>query len=485
MHATIAARLRAQLKSGQLHVLPSVRILARQNGVSYRTMWKAVRELANEGLIRVRRGTKIEAAGESRPGAAATLASLIYRDILDGVYRARQPLPKFDVFLRTHAVACSTVADAFAILQSRNCIHKQGKRWIAGPSPVPAREKKTVPPRFILVVVPSQGDWYELFNNFFLAPFITMLRTECAIHNVRLLLILTEKTGRGYPPALCGVDGVRQAIHEHGDRLLGAIIADSFAGRDAISAIVREISAGKRPVAYLDGAGNRDDLDTIARDDGLRFHRMALDEHAAVTMAIGRLAAAGHRSIGFPTLGKRSPDWLLRRLQTAQSIVERDFPNVKLVTAAQEEPVWLTFNETPADLYRTAADRFAAVRSARSLIASAQRRLLAATPSMASMLKQGATALISANDRMACQHYFWCRSAGIRVPQRLSMVSFDNIPESEIFPVSTIDFGLGQLGYLAAHLLLGDIPMQFDKSGCVRGRCTFIDRGSIAVPRDG
>jgi DNA-binding LacI/PurR family transcriptional regulator len=94
------------------------------------------------------------------------------------------------------------------------------------------------------------------------------------------------------------------------------------------------------------------------------------------------------------------------------------------------------------------------------------------------LLNAKVTALAGMNDRLAQEEYFWLKLAGIAVPGRISMVSFDNIPESIAFPISTIDFGFGRLGYLAAHAFIGDIPISADRNGSVPGICTLIDRGS-------
>jgi DNA-binding LacI/PurR family transcriptional regulator len=110
------------------------------------------------------------------------------------------------------------------------------------------------------------------------------------------------------------------------------------------------------------------------------------------------------------------------------------------------------------------------------------RRFIDHTPSMAGLLDAGVTALISSNDAMAHEHYSWCRAAGIDVPARLSIISFDNTPNAVVLPVSTIDFGFAQLGYIAAHLIIGDIPLRADREGGIPGACTLVDRGSVGRP---
>ena len=95
---------------------------------------------------------------------------------------------------------------------------------------------------------------------------------------------------------------------------------------------------------------------------------------------------------------------------------------------------------------------------------------------------RGATALLSLSDRLSREYFSWCKALDVRVPDELSIISFDNTPESVFFPVSTIDFGLAHLGYCAAHLFIGDMAIRADANGAIPGRCTLVDRGSVAAP---
>jgi len=101
---------------------------------------------------------------------------------------------------------------------------------------------------------------------------------------------------------------------------------------------------------------------------------------------------------------------------------------------------------------------------------------------MDAIIKAGATAIIAGNDFFARDYYYWFTIMGIGIPDRISMISFDNQPEFFTYPMSTIDFGFSRLGYQAAHILIGDIPMHADAEGQLPGACTLVDRGSIGPP---
>jgi len=67
------------------------------------------------------------------------------------------------------------------------------------------------------------------------------------------------------------------------------------------------------------------------------------------------------------------------------------------------------------------------------------------------------TAVFAANDVSAIQTMKVARSLGMTVPKDLSVIGFDNIPESALTdpPLTTIDQSIQQMGYEAARLLIG------------------------------
>jgi DNA-binding LacI/PurR family transcriptional regulator len=72
--------------------------------------------------------------------------------------------------------------------------------------------------------------------------------------------------------------------------------------------------------------------------------------------------------------------------------------------------------------------------------------------------------------------------AGIDVPRRLSIISFDNLAETETVPITTVDFGFQRLGYLSIHAVIGDIPVPADRNGNIAGVCSLVSRGGVGPP---
>ncbi len=64
------------------------------------------------------------------------------------------------------------------------------------------------------------------------------------------------------------------------------------------------------------------------------------------------------------------------------------------------------------------------------------------------------TAIFAANDQSAIGVFQAAEERGLRVPQDLSIVGFDNITEAKYLGLTTIDQRLAEMGYVAVHMLL-------------------------------
>jgi LacI family transcriptional regulator len=69
------------------------------------------------------------------------------------------------------------------------------------------------------------------------------------------------------------------------------------------------------------------------------------------------------------------------------------------------------------------------------------------------------TAIFAANDLSAIETVEVAHSLGLRVPDDLSVIGFDNVPESALNdpPLTTIDQSIQQMGFEAVQLLIATI----------------------------
>jgi DNA-binding LacI/PurR family transcriptional regulator len=76
----------------------------------------------------------------------------------------------------------------------------------------------------------------------------------------------------------------------------------------------------------------------------------------------------------------------------------------------------------------------------------------------------GPTAIIAPYDEHARRLYRWLIVLGVRIPEDLSLVSFDDRQEL-LYPytISSVNFGFANLGYAAFHSIIGDVPIKIDR----------------------
>jgi DNA-binding LacI/PurR family transcriptional regulator len=95
------------------------------------------------------------------------------------------------------------------------------------------------------------------------------------------------------------------------------------------------------------------------------------------------------------------------------------------------------------------------------------------------LLDQGVTAIFSGNDQMALGALSAATALGLTVPEDLSIVGFDDVPEAAFYhpPLTTVRQDLAEAGRRAVALLLGES----DAAPSVRPQ--LIVRASTAPPR--
>lgn len=99
------------------------------------------------------------------------------------------------------------------------------------------------------------------------------------------------------------------------------------------------------------------------------------------------------------------------------------------------------------------------------------------------LLDQGARAVVVGNDQMALGLMHACRDAGLAVPDDVSMVGFDDVPEAPHYPtaLTTVRQEFEAVGAAAMRVLLDDLA---GRAGLVHLRVppTLIERASAASP---
>jgi hypothetical protein len=113
-----------------------------------------------------------------------------------------------------------------------------------------------------------------------------------------------------------------------------------------------------------------------------------------------------------------------------------------------------------------------------------RRNIVTLSPLMTHLLSdQRVTAIICANDQVAQIVWEWLMAADIPVPGDMSLISFDNSPKIQTWPVDSISFGFEGLGYAAFHAIAGDIPIRKATTTTIASTPAVARRGSVGTPR--
>jgi LacI family transcriptional regulator len=97
-------------------------------------------------------------------------------------------------------------------------------------------------------------------------------------------------------------------------------------------------------------------------------------------------------------------------------------------------------------------------------------------------LENPPTAIFSSNDQMAMGVFQVAEEMGIRIPEDLSVVGFDNITESKYMGLTTVDQFISEMGYVATHMLLKLINNEKLESDTYRMQTRLIVRNSCSEP---
>lgn len=250
---------------------------------------------------------------------------------------------------------------------------------------------------------------------------------------------------QGYVPIICNTDGdpekelhVLREIYRHG--VDGFIITPpQLQITPEVNRYIRKLLDKGVPIVFV---GNR------LNDPNVDFVTSRAQDGAF--QAVSYLVSLGHRAIGFIggyyTRGIAVGRWLGYQ----EALITNQLPI---------RPEWMV--ET--DLSQDGGEQ-------------ALHRLLD--------LPNPPTALLAVNDLMAIGAIMACRKRGIRVPEQMSIVGFDDIPFAALTtpPLTTVAQPTYELGYKAAELLLRRFQQPNLPPQQVTLQCKLVIRQTTAPP---
>ena len=246
---------------------------------------------------------------------------------------------------------------------------------------------------------------------------------------------------RGYHLILCNTDdsfereaSYLRVLREW--RVDGILIASSSTADSTIAELRRE----KVPFVLLNSASRASDDLAVTPDN-----------RQGVSAALDHLIQLGHRRIGLIAAPQTTVTGQ-ERLLAARAALRRHHLSID-------------------DALVAVADSFSEVSGYRA----ARRLLLDGEP---------LTAIFCANDLIALGAIRFAREIGLAVPADLSVVGFNNIPQSELFdpPLTTVHVPQEEMGVLAAALLIDQLEGRHIERRHVVLETEIVVRGSSAPP---
>ena len=239
-----------------------------------------------------------------------------------------------------------------------------------------------------------------------------------------------------YPFAIEVMKGVNRAIAESEFDLLVYTTGDvrksgrAFHEQKYVSLLTNSISDGVIIVAPVAGEFNIDapvvSIDPLASNPN--YPAVHATNYQGAMDAMEHLLSLGHRRIGYIS-GRAELESSNRRLMGYRAALEKaGIPiDEKLIASGD---------------YTTETG------------AQCARELLS--------LDHPPTAIFASNDQMAIGVFQVAHELGLRIPDDLSVIGFDNITESKYMGLTTVDQFISDMGYVATQMLIkliNDVPL--------------------------
>ena len=239
-----------------------------------------------------------------------------------------------------------------------------------------------------------------------------------------------------YPFAIEVMKGVNRAIAESEFDLLVYTTGDvrksgrAFHEQKYVSLLTNSISDGVIIVAPVAGEFNIDapvvSIDPLASNPS--YPAVHATNYQGAMDAMEHLLSLGHRRIGYIS-GRAELESSNRRLMGYRAALEKaGIPiDEKLIASGD---------------YTTETG----IQCARELLS----------------LDHPPTAIFASNDQMAIGVFQVAQELGLRIPDDLSVIGFDNITESKYMGLTTVDQFISEMGYVATQMLIkliNDVPL--------------------------
>ena len=525
--AVIERYLRSLIVDMSTEHLPPLIDVARHFRTSVSAVRAGLKHLEKDGLVflspRCRavvcRTAEKNANAQPPLAAEEALYQRLRSRIESGTYPFGQPLPKFEYLARTENVSVRNIARAFRRIERDGLAYRRGRTRIAGApwsaDGLGAHQRRNC----VLIVQPNSATWDEFAVAPWTMPFAQAFMREMSIYGVEPVVALEQSrsTAHASPGIPAGKDAISAVVERARDRLLGILVVNRGWTMHDKKFTQKSLAWSEwlcrfgKPVVFFDHLASAHErwFDPQMRamltgslglpEVNRHFTRCYHDYFSLANQAASVLHHHGHRTIGYPTPRVPAP-WMEYRRRALRISTSNLDSKMRFLDSTDCPPLFDTQESTELRTARSAFSRIerpfahtlgetiAAMGKPSATIgalSAEQRELLEVAAYLSSFVtRPDITAIVAPNDEHARMFYRWLMMAGIRVPEDLSLLSFDDrVERAYPYTISSINFGFDSLGYTAFHILLGDVPVKVDKWKSIEAKSRINHFATIGQAR--
>ncbi len=457
--------------------LPPIRQLAAEAGVSYVSMWKAVRRLADDGRIVTNHRTGVRLPASVAPSRSPPrgvpgpprrrskwerIRTRIESDILSGRHPPGVTLPPLKELSRLYGTCYTTLRKALDRLVDEGWVTTVRRGYRVASNGTRGRRGTVV-----LLACGSSDGRPGLPTNRSQEHF-RALESECARNGVTLRVVSCDALGNtlhvpaDIAPAFAGRPG--------GDEILGVLVwTVGMSSGESVSRVMRRCVFLQKPLAILDETGSVPV--PLQSNPSVRVFSLAASAHAGRRVGTF-LLRLGHREVVFVS-PVQAMGWSRNRLDgLVSAFADAGLPGgVRALIAPggyrprPQSAAELRIEQLLARLPEPRRDDDAmfarAVRAARETMRGAidaeivHGRLIALLDR--NRQARSATAWVAVTDGFALDCIDYLRGKGIRVPEDISVVGFDDTHEAFRHGLTSYNFnGPAVMHAMVASVLAPD-----------------------------
>ncbi|MBN1308091.1 MAG: GntR family transcriptional regulator [Chitinispirillaceae bacterium] len=495
-------------------VLPPIRSLAREAGVSFVTMWKAMRQLLQErsvtvdvrGNRRIRTDTRrwaSSAGGQSASASETTItqgatgswrhvAEKLYRDVVSGRYTGGEKLPSCKELQRTYGVSFATLKKALATLIDEEIVEPHTNGYY-----IPSLAGSTGHSRIVAVACGWEDGkiWVDYQDK----SYFRTLESECIRMNIQLDVIVYFRThGR-----LRFVHTASKSDYDLSDRtILGYIFIVANLDSAPEEALERLVGL-RRNVAVLDVVGGWK-VPRCAQGSRMVQFFTATASMLPARRVAQYLLGRGHRQIAFFSPFHRAL-WSQRRLDTIDAMYRRAgfprgvIPFVQSGYAYQwdylknqehDEDIRSLIHQYDEWKQKAHTEFFKRFGNLGYSIAKYITEWNCASGEIYEKMKplfekalenRTITAWVMANDFAATIAVDFLKERAVRIPDDLSVISFDNTLDAMEYQLTSYDFNNHGIIAMMLRFILASHTIRAARHGmCIEADGTLVVRRSTA-----